>query len=223
MSTIVYPLKVHNQIFKNYCYLIIHVLSKEAILIDPAWEIDKIKIAIETHKVNLIAILLTHHHLDHVHLANTLAEEYSVPVRMSRIEIDYYNFSCSHLVPIDHPHEFNMGKIKVLPLSTPGHTKGAICYWINNDLFTGDTLFIEGCGLCFGKGSDPEAMFDSLSQLKMVLPAETRIYPGHSYGQEPGQPFARLLENNIYLSFTQREQFVAFRMRKNQTGWLSFK
>jgi len=209
-------------LFKNYCYLIVHPETREAILIDPAWEIDKIEYQISICEAQLKAILLTHHHIDHVNLADFFANRYNIPVRISRIEMDFYGFSCRHLVPINHPDELTFGQIRVRPIFTPGHTKGAICYWIEGALFTGDTLFIEGCGMCFGYGSNPSEMFDSLSYLKKTIFPEVHIYPGHSYGQEPGHSFAHLLENNIYLGFKNREDFIAFRMRKNQRGLLKF-
>ncbi len=222
MSTIVYPIKVCKLAFKNYCYLVINQETREALLIDPAWEFDKIEQQLALHQVTLKTILLTHHHFDHVNLAETFAQKYQIPVKMSKIESDYYDFSCSNLQPIEQPDVFYVGQIKILPLLTPGHTKGAISYWIDNALFTGDTLFIEGCGICNTQGGDPNEMFDSLQRLKEIIPPETHIYPGHSYGQEPGKPFAYLLHNNIYLQFTKKEDFIAFRMREGQKRLFTF-
>jgi hydroxyacylglutathione hydrolase len=98
---------------------------------------------------------------------------------------------------------------------TPGHTPGCMCYLITDNLFTGDVLFAEGCGIC----PDIEAaheMFASLENLKNRIGAQTRIYPGHSYGKSPGQPMGRLLKENVYLQFPTRESFAAFRLRGGQ-------
>lgn len=222
MSVTVYPLKVTKLFFKNYCYLVVHSATKEAVLIDPAWEIDKIEHQMQLQEAQLKAVLLTHHHIDHINLAESFARKYNVPVRMSKIEIEEYGFSCSNLIPIECPDSLVFGTLNVWPFFTPGHTKGAICYFIENNLFTGDTLFIEGCGICTGREACPSQMFDSLSYLKKTLPQTTYIYPGHSYGKEPGQAFKELLENNIYLHFTNREQFIAFRMRPHQKGLFGF-
>ena len=223
MTIDVYPLKVTRHFFKNYCYLVMHSETKEAVLIDPAWEMDKIEQQLKTHDAKLKAILLTHHHIDHVNLAESFAQKYHVPVRMSKVEIEEYGFSCSNLVPIVHSEPLEFGQLSLWPFFTPGHTKGAICYFIEQNLFTGDTLFIEGCGICAGKGACPSQMFDSLSYLKKTLPQTTHIYPGHSFGKEPGQSFKDLFENNIYLHFTDRKHFIAFRMRPNQKGLFSFR
>lgn len=98
--------------------------------------------------------------------------------------------------------------------------------WLSNRVKcdqSGDTLFTEGCGICIGKGGDPNAMFDSLAFLKTTIPTETKIYPGHSFGELPGKTFAYLLQNNIYLQFKQQTEFVAFRMRGNQGRLLAFR
>ena len=208
MSINVYSIKVTRLSYKNYCYLIIHPKTHEAILIDPAWEMDKIEQGLRIHNANLISILLTHHHFDHVNLAEEISTKYNVPIRMSNQEIEAYSFFLPKLVPIDHSNTLVFGKITVQPLLTPGHTKGALCYLIEDALFTGDTLFIEGCGICFGKGGDPSEMFDSLNYLKRIVPSHTKVYPGHSYGKEPGESFRYLLKNNIYLHFSTREQFI---------------
>ena len=223
MSITVHPIKVNKLVFKNCCYLVVHSEIKEAVLIDPAWEMDKIEHQMQIQRAELKAVLLTHHHIDHINLAEPFAQKYDVPVRMSKIEVEEYGFSCSNLVPIEHSESLVFGQLSLWPFFTPGHTKGAICYFIEGNLFTGDTLFIEGCGICTGRGACPSQMFDSLSYLKKTLPQTTRIYPGHSFGKEPGQPLKDLLKNNIYLQFANRDQFIAFRMRPHQKGLFSFR
>jgi hydroxyacylglutathione hydrolase len=94
---------------------------------------------------------------------------------------------------------------------TSEHTQGAIYYFIEGNLFTGDTLFIECCDICTGKEACPSQMFDYIS------------YPGHSFGKELGQPFKDLLENNSYLQFTARDQFIGFRRRPHQKGLFGFR
>ncbi len=77
--------------------------------------------------------------------------------------------------------------------------------------------------MCIGDGADPVALFRSLQRLKASLAPHTRIFPGHSYGQPPGRTFSSLLKSNLYLQFDRESDFVAYRMRRGQTGWANFK
>jgi hydroxyacylglutathione hydrolase len=101
------------------------------------------------------------------------------------------------------------------PILTPGHTPGCTCYLIGNNLFSGDVLFAEGCGMCPDIQA-AHAMFASLERLKAWLKPDTRVFPGHSYGMPPGQPLSRLLRDNMYLQFSNRDAFAAFRLRSGQ-------
>jgi hydroxyacylglutathione hydrolase len=223
MNINIKPVRVVNSVFINYCYIVMDLATHEAVLIDPAWEIEKIDLQFMIFDIKPIAILLTHHHFDHINLAETFVKKYNIPVYMSKAEIECYGFSCPNLIAIEKSQQFSINQLKIVPLFTPGHTKGAISYWIDHALFTGDTLFIEGCGMCVGKGSDPNALFNSLKHLKNIIPPETLVFPGHSYGKEPGQTFSYLLQNNIYLQITTAEEFIQYRMRKNQVGLMAFK
>lgn len=223
MPVTVHTLKVSRLLMKNYNYLVVDDHSRDAVLIDPAWELDTLENAIENYQAKLMAILVTHHHFDHANLCGKLAERWQVPVFMSRIEIDYYRYQCTGLTPLDSDAPFTCGTLQVIPHNTPGHTLGGVCYQLGDALFTGDTLFTEGCGLCIGKGADPYTMFQTLQKLKR-LPVGTRIFPGHSFGQPCGKPLSFLLANNLYLQFDKVEEFVAVRMRKgqNKLNWFKF-
>lgn len=214
---------VQFKVFMNYCYLSIDQNSRQAVIIDPAWDFGMLSKEIGKANLDLQAVLLTHHHLDHSNLAGKFASYYDVPVYMFHEEIDYYGFRCKNLVPILSAQDFQTGEINIKPYLTPGHTKGSGCYLIKNHFFTGDTLFAEGCGLCNLDGGDPLEMYQSLQLIRGSISNETLIYPGHSYGTPPGKSFEFLLENNIYLHFSEYEKFAAFRMRKNQKGLFNFK
>lgn len=221
MSIRVYTLRVSNFLIVNYCYVV--TFDKSALLIDPAWELDKIEKTLKEQNVNLIGILLTHHHPDHVNLAPTIAKKYGIPVYMSKIEIDFYHYTCVNLIALEDFASFNFNEVKITPILTPGHTKGGISYLIGNNLFCGDTLFIEGCGICSGPGADAGIMFQSLQFLKRNIPADTLIYPGHSYGHPVGKPFHFLLQNNLYLMINNEDEFIKYRMRPNQKNLFQFK
>lgn len=212
---VVHPLKVQRLFFKNYCYLVYDARSKDTVLVDPAWEWRTITETLRGLGCIPKAVLLTHHHLDHVHLASDCAKYYQIPVLMSAEERDYYHFSCTNLESLPNSEQFSIGTIPIRWLITPGHTKGSICYVIGEHWFTGDTLFNEGCGICVGKGACPKHMYHSLQALKERIKNTDRIYPGHLFNSTlgVGQTFATVKANNIYLGLASLEDFVAFRMR----------
>lgn len=200
--------------FRNFNYLVVDPGSRKAVIVDPAWEMEKIDRAVADAHVELSGVLITHAHPDHIHLAKPVAEKYDCPIWMPIEEIKFFGFSAPQLKGIDIL-PWPVGSMLIEPVFTPGHTPGSTCYLIGDNLFTGDVLFAEGCGLC----SDIQAahaMFESLQRLKARLGPQVRIFPGHSYGTPPGQMWSQLLRENIYLQLSDKEAFAAFRLRSGQ-------
>lgn len=198
----------------NYNYLVTDPYSRRAVLVDPAWQISVIEQALQQACAELDGILLTHAHSDHVDLARPLAQRYGCPLWMSRQEIVASGFRAPQLVAIEESAWW-IGGMLIKPLLTPGHTPGCVCYLIGDNVFTGDVLFAEGCGVC-PSADAAHQMFGSLQRLKRELPPRTKVYPGHSYGRPPGQLFSDILENNIYLHFRDPQEFAGFRLRPGQ-------
>ena len=198
----------------NYNYVVVDAPGGHCVLVDPAWEIDRYRQAMADARATLAGVLLTHAHADHVDLAGTLATEYGCPVWMSAEEIAASGFEAPGLVAIDET-PWHAGQLRIEPFLTPGHTPGSVCYRIGENLFTGDVLFAEGCGLCADADS-AYRMHESLERLKRTLSPATRIFPGHSFGSPPGRRFEEVLQENIYLHFRDRDRFAAFRLRGGQ-------
>lgn len=160
----------------NYAYLVTADGSCDAIVVDPS-EAAPVIAAIERDGLNLVAILNTHHHHDHVGGNEGLRERYGdLPV--------YAHVSDQGRVPaqtenVEEGKAFRVAGLEFHPLHVPGHTLGAVAYHVDDAVFTGDTLFIAGCGRLF-EGT-PAQMHASLSGKLARLPASTRVFCGHEY------------------------------------------
>lgn len=207
--------------FSNYSFIVVDKTTKAALIVDPAWELDKVTASLSELDADLVAILLTHSHYDHVNLVSKLVKKFNCSVFMSKIEIDYYHFRCSNLNALNDMDEMNVGETAISCILTPGHTAGGMCYHLADCLFTGDTIFVEGCGICSTKGGSVDQMYDSIQRVKSMVPPSTRIYPGHSFGKNPGHTVDDLMRENIYF-LLDKKHFVDFRMRKNQKGLFDF-
>jgi glyoxylase-like metal-dependent hydrolase (beta-lactamase superfamily II) len=205
---------------KNYSYMIVDERTREAAIIDPAWDINKILMHLKDLQLDLTTVLLTHHHFDHVNLAKRLVNELNVRVYIHYKEIDYHKFYVKNMIPISDAGTISLGDAYINCIHTPGHTYGGMCYHTPGFLFTGDTVFIEGCGIC-SKNSVYD-MYLSIQKIKNKIAPDTIVCPGHSYGKEPGVTLSYLLENNIYFQLNEK-YFKEFRMRKNQKNLYNFK
>ncbi len=159
------------------------IFQKEAVVVDPA-EAIQVKTFLKANKLNLKAVLQTHHHADHIGGTPELLKEWpDAEVVASKKDINRIPFQT---ISVEEGDElFLMGK-KIDIIELIGHTKTHISYYIsssnhNKDMpavFCGDTLFAAGCGRLF-EGT-PEDMYKSLKRLNS-LPEETKVYCAHEY------------------------------------------
>lgn len=170
-----YKVRTISALTDNYMYLLIDKFEKCAFAVDPV-EPDKILKCAEKEGVQIKAVLTTHHHFDHAGGNATISSMIkNIPIFGGDDRIEALNRKLSH------NEVFQIYKTNIQCLHTPCHTSGHVCYFIQSDepiCFTGDTLFIAGCGRFF-EGS-AEQMYKSLSILSN-LPMNTRIYCGHEY------------------------------------------
>ncbi len=212
----VIAMRTNNQNYINYVYLCIDNYSKEAFLVDPAWNVEKIEECILGEGVHLNMVLITHCHEDHTNLAGYFAKKYNISVYVSNDEIQYYKFKCKNLKGFEDGAVFLLYNQKVKCLATPGHTIGSTCFLIDGVVFTGDTLFIEGCGSCEFAGGSMEQMYESLFLLRKYISGETKVFPGHKFKSELGKTFDYVMENNIYFYATTKSQFIKMKERYNR-------
>jgi glyoxylase-like metal-dependent hydrolase (beta-lactamase superfamily II) len=175
----------------NYVYLIGSTRTKEAAVIDPAWEIERIVEIAKADSMNITHILATHTHPDHVggKLFNLqiqgvaeLLERVDARVVVHSAEAGHLShLAGSNIMRVDHGDTLNLGDVAVTVIHTPGHTPGSQCFLVQNRLICGDTLFIGSCGRVDLPGSNPEQMYDSLTNRVMKLDDKTVVLPGHNY------------------------------------------
>ena len=195
----------------NFIYLVGSKSTREVALIDPAWDIDALLTHIKEKDLKLTSVLVTHYHPDHIgggmggHSIEGIAElleKDPVKIFVHKLEAEgvkkVTGVSDIDLNIVESGDHLTVGENDIEFLHTPGHTPGSQCFKVNNNLVSGDTLFVQGCGRVDLPGSNSEDMFHSLQKLS-ALPNETILYPGHNYSAEPYESMERVKEINTYL------------------------
>jgi len=195
----------------NFIYLVGSKSTREVALIDPAWDIDALLTHIKEKDLKLTSVLVTHYHPDHIgggmggHSIEGIAElleKDPVKIFVHKLEAEgvkkVTGVSDIDLNIVESGDHLTIGENDIEFLHTPGHTPGSQCFKVNNNLVSGDTLFVQGCGRVDLPGSNSEDMFHSLQKLS-ALPNETILYPGHHYSPEPYESMERVKEINTYL------------------------
>ena len=206
----------------NYVYLIADPDTREAAVVDAAWDIDAILQIVEQEGLKLKANLVTHFHPDHLGgqfmgqsipgAADLLERNVAAKTWLHKAEADYAariaGLSRSDLVLTDGTEELALGRLRIRFLHTPGHTPGSQCFLVDGRLISGDTLFIGSCGRVDLPGSDPRQLYDSLVNKLKRLPDETVLYPGHNYAARPTSTIGDEKANNLYMRFDRMDQFL---------------
>ncbi len=161
----------------TWTYILTDKASGKAAIIDPvAEQAERDCKLIEELGVKLVYILETHVHADHVTGATKLKN-------MTGAEIVYG--AANQIDGADKllkdGEEIKLGSTTIKTLFTPGHTAGCVSYLAGETVFTGDALFIRGCGRTDFQGGSPETLFDSVREKLFTLPDATVVYPGHDY------------------------------------------
>ena len=191
------------EVFETACntYIYIHNDGKTAILIDPGSKSSKLEEFVKEKALNIVGIINTHGHGDHIYANKYYADLYQAKVYAHPGDkLGYVNKYKKHEPTdwLDIKEEFLLiDKIKIKILQTPGHSQGSIGLLIENFLFSGDTLFHEGIGRTCGKDKAKftEQELDGIRKKFFVLPGDTLVFPGH--GQST--TIKHEIENNPFL------------------------
>jgi hydroxyacylglutathione hydrolase len=222
MSGSVYLRQLEIGPMQNYVYLVGDPETREAAVIDAAWDVDAILDAAAADGMTVTKALVTHFHPDHlggrfmgmsVAGAAELVGKLPVKVHINKAEAGYVSrvsdLSASDVVAVEAGDTVTVGKVPVTFIHTPGHTPGSQCFLVAGNLISGDTLFIGSCGRTDLPGSDPAALYRSLDTLRQ-LPDETVLYPGHNYAERPRSTIGDEKRRNLFMRFESLPEFLRF-------------
>jgi hydroxyacylglutathione hydrolase len=205
---------------QNFVYLVGDPVSRECVVVDPAWDIDTIVETAQADDMTIKGALVTHTHQDHV---GGSLESWGMPGRipgveelLARVPAKVYVHKAereflpgfgSDLVKVDNHDTLPIGRLTLTFMHTPGHTPGSQCFLVDDRLISGDTLFIGSCGRTDLPGSDPSEMYLSLTQRLGALPDNTILFPGHNYGGS-ASTIGDEKRRNPFMKFTSLGNFL---------------
>jgi len=202
-------------LLQNFCEILYCPETRVAAVVDPAWEVDRLLREAERLGVKIELALITHTHNDHIEGVDELVEKTGAVVVVNPREAGAVHAPGRALLDADDGRDIAIGRRGVRALETRGHTVGGTCYLADGYVVTGDVLFVGGCGRTDFQGGDTAAMWQSLQRL-MRLPEETRVYPGHNYGETPTSTIGHETRTNRFLRCKTFEEFKAMREAKRK-------
>ncbi|KAA0232590.1 MAG: putative polyketide biosynthesis zinc-dependent hydrolase BaeB [Acidimicrobiales bacterium] len=205
----------------NFVYLIGDREKKEVLVVDPAYDVAGILDIVDADDLTLTGVLATHYHPDHIggdmmgysiEGVRELLAARPVPIHVQGDEAlgvrRLTGVEASDLVEHSGGEKIRVGEIPIELLHTPGHTPGSQCFYVDNNLVAGDTLFLEGCGRTDLPGGDPRALYHSLTKVLSKIPDDAILYPGHLYAPQPSASLGETRQLNYVFRPKTEEQWL---------------
>ena len=199
---------IFNQLFDNksstYTYIIASDKGREALIIDPVIEKTEeyLKILKELN-LKLVKVIDTHIHADHVSGLNELSKRtkcVKIMGEQSKSEVIDIRVNEDDKIKID--------QVELKTIYTPGHTDCSYSFLMNDRVFTGDTLLINGTGRTDFQSGSAKIQYDSLFNKLLKLPEKTMVYPAHDYCGKKFSTIENEKNNNPRLRVNSVDQYV---------------
>ena len=197
-----------------FCYILGCEETHKGLLIDPAGEEERILDAAQAWEIDIESVVNTHGHPDHTCGNLKIKEETGAKIYMHSLDDRLFNtpegksmaiqmgFTPSPPadVLVEDGDTIAFGNSELAVLHTPGHSPGGICLYVEDNLFTGDTLFVGAVGRTDLPGGAMEVLLRSIKERIATLPDETIVWPGHDYGERPTSTIALEKQHNPYIT-----------------------
>jgi|TARA_B110000305_G_scaffold222034_1_gene265325 glyoxylase-like metal-dependent hydrolase (beta-lactamase superfamily II) len=188
----------------TYTYLIASAKGREAVIIDPVLEnVDEYINILKELNLKLVKVIDTHIHADHITGASKLKKATSCMILMGEhtpAETVEIKLKDEEIIKLD--------QLEIKALHTPGHTSDSYSFLMDNHLFSGDTLLINGTGRTdFQNGSAKDA-YNSIFNRLLVLPEETLLYPAHDYNGKKVSSIGNEKKFNPRLQVRNEEEYI---------------
>jgi glyoxylase-like metal-dependent hydrolase (beta-lactamase superfamily II) len=166
---------------KNFTYVVTCSRTGAQLIVDAAVEFSRLSPFL--HNKPLV-VLLTHTHGDHIAYLEQYVKALPEIIVLGHPKTTQ-NPGGENFKTLAHNQAFKIGEMHLIALHTPGHYYDSICYQLDSVIYTGDTLFVGRTGRVISAKSDIADLYDSVYNKLLTLPGNTRIYPGHDYGESP--------------------------------------
>lgn len=188
---------------QNITYVVADEATSECLVLDPSWDLDKVKDVISLEGLRPSKIVNTHHHFDHTTGNAELAAYLGVPV------LQHQESPLPHDEPLRDGQQVRFGGSSLRVYHTPGHSRDSICLEGDGRLFSGDTLFVGSCGRTDLEGGSARELYRSLFGVLYPLDDRLEVLPGHDYGPSPSSTLGREKATNPVLQRRTEDEFVA--------------
>jgi len=197
-----------------FCYIVWCPTKKEAIVIDPAGDEDKIVRRLKDKGLHLKYIVNTHGHGDHTCGNAGIKELTGAKIVMHKLDDQLYNSPEGQAMsrqwgfepspPVDvligNGDKIVFGNASLEVMHTPGHSPGGVCLYTPGHVFTGDTLFVGAIGRTDLPGASMPDFMQAIKERLLTLPGDTVVWPGHDYGSSPSSTIEIEKKTNPWLS-----------------------